>query len=299
MSQQGERVVLTRRGVLTLAAGAGIAGWGRLYAFSSDFWNKKEPAEWSSQEIEQLTTKLPWAKETSAQYSRDSSDQSGYPGGGGGGGYPGGGGGGGYPGGGYPGGGGGGYPGGGGGGYPGGGMGRGGGMGIPGVGGMGGGGRNGGRGRGGQQAPAFKGTVRWESAKPILEALKTPLPDAFANHYVVSVSGFPLNGGRSRRSQDDSDSNSGETSSQSTEDMLDRLKSLTFLEPKGRDGAQPGVVQQSPSAGSGNILFGFSKEILALKADDKEVTFSTKLGNLLVKTKFNLKDMTYRGDLAL
>jgi hypothetical protein len=36
-----------------------------------------------------------------------------------------------------------------------------------------------------------------------------------------------------------------------------------------------------------------------LKPEDKEVTFSTKLGRLLVKTKFNLKDMTYRGDLAL
>jgi hypothetical protein len=81
--------------------------------------------------------------------------------------------------------------------------------------------------------------------------------------------------------------------------MLDRLKSLTFLEPKGRDGALPGIAQQSPSAGSGNILFGFSKEILALKADDKEVTFSTKLGRLLVKTKFNLREMTYRGELAL
>jgi hypothetical protein len=271
MSQQGERIVLTRRGMLTFAAGAGMASWGRLYAFSSDFWNKKEPADWSSQEIEQLTTKSPWAKETSAQYSHDAGDQngSGYPGGGGGGG-----------------------------GYPGGGMGRSGGMGIPGIGGMGGGGMGGGgRGgrRGGQQAPAFKGTVRWESAKPILDALKTPLPDGFANHYVVSVSGFPLNGSR-RRSQDDSDS---DNASQSTQDTLDQLKSLTFLEPKGRDGAQPGVVQQSPSGGSGNVLFGFSKEILALKADDKEVTFSTKLGNLLVKTKFNLKEMMYRGDLAL
>src|SRR6202050_1760131 len=96
MSQQGERIVLTRRGMLTFAAGAGITSWGRLYAFSSDFWNKKEPTEWSSQEIEQLTTKSPWAKETGAQYSHDAGDQngSGYPGGGGGGGYPGGGGGG-------------------------------------------------------------------------------------------------------------------------------------------------------------------------------------------------------------
>src|SRR5207245_1347169 len=122
----------------------------RLEAFTSDFWNKKEPAEWSAQEIEQLTTKSPWSKEASAHFARDESEQS--PAGGGGG-YPGGGGG---------------YPGGGG-GYPGGGGGMGGprigGMGggrMGGPGGMGGGGMGGGgRGRrGGGPSQAFQGTVR-------------------------------------------------------------------------------------------------------------------------------------------
>lgn len=144
---------------------------------------------------------------------------------------------------------------------------------------------------------SIKGTVRWESAKVVLEAMKAPLLDAFANHYVISVSGFPLNGGHSRRSQDDNDNDT--SSSRSTEDMLDQLKALSFLQPKGREGAQPGIVQKSPSAGGGTLLFGFSKEILALKAEDKEVTFSTKLGSLLVKTKFTLKDMLYKGELAL
>ena len=168
-------------------------------------------------------------------------------------------------------------------------------MGGGGIPGMGGGGMGGGRRGGGrQQGQSVQGTVRWESAKPVVEAMKAPLPDAFASHYVISISGFPLNGGR-RRSQDDSDS----SSTQSTDDMLDQLKSLTYLQPKGRDGAQPGVVQKSPSSGGGTVLFGFSKEMLALKPEDKEVTFSTKLGHLLVKTKFNLKDMLYHGELAI
>jgi len=170
------------------------------------------------------------------------------------------------------------------------------GMGIPGIGGGGMGGGRGGR-RGGQPMQSIQGTVRWESAKPVMEAMKAPLPDAFANRYVISMSGFPLNGGRYRRSQDDSDNDAN--SSQSNEDMLDRLKALSFLQPKGREGAQPGIVQKSPSAAGGTLLFGFSKEMLALKAEDKEVTFSTKLGSLLIKTKFNLKDMLYKGELAL
>src|ERR1035438_3326279 len=103
---------LTRRGLLMLAGGAGVQSRLRLYAASSDFWNKKEPAEWSSEEIDRLVTKSPWARQvnaSSAAMSRQSGGSGGGSGNGGGMGDPGiGGGGGGYPGGGgmgYPGGG--------------------------------------------------------------------------------------------------------------------------------------------------------------------------------------------------
>jgi len=36
-----------------------------------------------------------------------------------------------------------------------------------------------------------------------------------------------------------------------------------------------------------------------LTPDDKEVTFTTQLGRLDLKTKFNLKDMMYHKELAL
>src|SRR5579863_5209021 len=139
MGDMRENLGLTRRGLLTLSAGAAVASFSRLYSSSSDFWNKKEPAEWSGEEIEKLTTKSPWAKETAGQYQQEQGQGGGM---------------------GYPGGGGTGYPGGGGGGMGGG---RG-GMGGGGIPGMGGGGMGRGRGRGGgQQAQSIKGTVRWES----------------------------------------------------------------------------------------------------------------------------------------
>src|ERR1017187_4405173 len=149
---------LTRRGLLMLTAGAGVQSRLRLYAASSDFWNKKEPAEWSSEEIDKLVTKSPWARQvnaSSAAMSRQSGGSGGGGGNGGGMGDPG------------IGGGGGGYPGGGGMGYPGGGMG----------GGRGGGG-GGRRGNGGGPMPvSYTATVRWESAKPVQEALKTAPPE--------------------------------------------------------------------------------------------------------------------------
>ncbi len=269
MKRLTESLVLTRRGVLTLAAGASFAGWTRLYAANPDFWNKKEPKDWSSEEIEQLITKSPWAKEVSAQIPAQGGGQSGGMGGGqgqgGGGGWGG--------------------PGSNGSGIP--------GVGIPGIG----GGMGGGRGQrgGGPGMQNLRGTVRWESAKPVVEAMRSGLPDSFANHYVISLNGFPLDSSRRGRYEEDGDSRSRA----SADDMLDRFKGVTLLEPKGGRDAQPGLVQQQLSSGSPSVLFGFSKELLNLKPEDKEVTFSTQLGRVQIRTKFILKDMMYRGDLAV
>jgi hypothetical protein len=231
-----------RRSVLLLAAGAGFTSLNRLSAFSSDFWNKKDPEEWSGTEIDELTNKSPWAKEVAVS----------APSQGGGGGR--------------------------------------GGLGFPGLG--GGGRRGGGGGGGGMPGQSFKGIVRWESAKPILDALKTPLPEGFANHYVISVGGIPLDAGSRRRNQSQDDG------SQSVQNTLDRLKGVSYLEPKEKRTLQPEVVVQQP-ASYGNVYFGFPKDLVTLRPEDKEVTFTTLFGSTQVKAKFNMKDMLYRGELAV
>ena len=47
------------------------------------------------------------------------------------------------------------------------------------------------------------------------------------------------------------------------------------------------------------FLFGFSKELLQLGKHDNEVSFSTQLGPLLVKTRFYLRWMVYHKQLAV
>ena len=59
-------LILSRRHVLMLVGG-GLAAWRPLHATTSGFWDKKPPADWSSEEIDKLITKSPWAKEASAQ----------------------------------------------------------------------------------------------------------------------------------------------------------------------------------------------------------------------------------------
>jgi hypothetical protein len=269
MQKERNPWMLSRRGALTLA-GACLVSWKDLYA--GEFWNKKDPSQWTGEEIDQLTTKSPWAKSVTAQYA-PGSNNGGY--GQGGGGYPR----------------------------------NGGGMGGPsiGIGGIG-MGRRGGMGRPGggyPQSSNYKGTVRWESAQPILDALKTPLPDAFAKHYVIGVRDIPLIENRPRQQQnpDDTDQDSPklstpDTSAADDKRKLDNLKQMTNLTPKGHESAQPEVVQQMTPGGT-YFLFGFSKTFLDFGKKDHEVTFSTQLGKLIVKAKFDPSEMLYHGNLAV
>jgi hypothetical protein len=127
---------------------------------AGEFWNDKDPAQWSEEEVERLLTKSPWSKQVTAamDFSKMRGGGPGGPGGG-----PPGGMGGGMPGGGPPGGGMGGPP--------------------PGMGGPGGG------------MPEFRATVRWESAAPLRAAMKRTLPD-MADMHVVSIVGLPMMGAR-------------------------------------------------------------------------------------------------------
>jgi hypothetical protein len=164
------------------------------------------------------------------------------------------------------------------------------------------GGMGGGRGRRGAGSPtgiSYTATVRWESAKPVLEALKTTLPPSLSGDYVISVSGAPvLESGHQHA--DDGDSQTTVSKGLSDE-VLDRIKELTYLEPKGKRPAQPSAVQKGPASSSGHstLLFGFPREEMALSADDREVLFTTQLGKIEVKARFNLKDMMYHNELAL
>jgi len=239
-----------------------------LTAGSAEFWDKKPPADWTSEEIDRLLTKSPWARDAATQYTQQPMSGS-YPNGTG---SPGGGG-----------------------GYPGGGTNRGGlsipGIGIPGIGGIGMPRRGGGNSRTGQprgQGTAFRGTVRWESAQPIRDALKSPLPDDFEKHYVIAVTGIPLL--ENRRGEDDDTRPSTES--------VDDLAQLSSLQVKGKDYVQAGMVKRQ--AGTGNVfLFGFSKEMLGISKSDSEVNFATKLGHVSVKARFSPKEMLYHGDLAI
>jgi hypothetical protein len=150
-----------------------------------------------------------------------------------------------------------------------------------------GGGRRMGRSSGSSTAstnlPKFPGVVRWLSAKPMLLALKLQLPPGFEHHYVIGVSGLPVVSGH------------GEGADNT--DSYDALKESTYLQTKGQEPAQPGVIQADPTDTS-TLLFGFLNQFLDLSSA-KTATFSSEMNPLSVKVKFDLARMVYKGQLAV
>lgn len=144
-------------------------------------------------------------------------------------------------------------------------------------------GRSGGSSNPSASSPKFPGVVRWVSAKPMLLALKLQLPPDFAHHYVIGVTGLPVISGHGEGA-DNSDSFEG-------------LKEATYLQVKGQEPAQPGIIQQDPNDTS-TVLFGFLQQFLDL-TKAKTATFTTTMGPLNVKAKFDLARMTYKGELAV
>lgn len=132
-------------------------------------------------------------------------------------------------------------------------------------------------------APKFPGVVRWVSGKPMLLALKLQLPPGFEHHYVIGVSGLPVISGH------------GEGADNT--DSYDLLKESTYLQTKGQEPAQPGVIQADPTDTS-TLLFGFLNQFLDLSSS-KTATFTSEMNPLSVKVKFDLTRMTYKGQLAV
>jgi hypothetical protein len=141
-------------------------------------------------------------------------------------------------------------------------------------------------GRMGQRRAPLTVTVRWESAQPILDALKATLPADFAGHYVVSVTNLPL--ATYRRA--------GRGAESTPDDSLDRIQNGATLQVKDKDPAEAGVARRSHI---GSILLGFSKDQLVLTPGDREITFALNTQILTLKAKFDAKEMIYHGKLAL
>ena len=131
--------------------------------------------------------------------------------------------------------------------------------------------------------------MRWDSALPVRDALKTPKTADVDENYIIALIGdIP---GVGVPSDDDDPAE--------RQQKLTILKEATRLERKDDplELQRAKIAPRTPQSPSGT-LFYFSR-VFPLTPEDKQVTFVTKVGPLEVKCKFTLRDMMYRGNLAL
>ncbi|MES1262428.1 MAG: hypothetical protein ABUS49_11890 [Acidobacteriota bacterium] len=258
---------LTRRAAFGLAGRVLLAGGtAACLEAASAFWNKKPAAQWSSEEIAQLTAHSPWAREVNAEFELDS-DYTTH-------------------------------------GAQGPTIGRGGVIGAPGAGTGAPAQIELGRDRNDNPRGARRRepvTVRWESAQPILDALGVPLAADLRDRYVLSVSGLPL-GIMERRKRGAGVELSADPEENTPlarqRRMIEQLQLSATLQARDREPEQPGIVKAVPRT-PGTFLFAFSKELLPLTVKDREVQFTLRTALMSVRAKFEPKEMVYRGQLAL
>jgi len=277
---------MTRREILRALA---LSPLGAAALRAADFWEQSDFTAWDGKDVQEMLFDSPWAqKEVIAMGPPPGAAGGGGMGGGGRGGRGGGGRGGG---------------------------GGGGGFGAGGGGGRGGGG--GGMGGGGIRTMTF--FVRWHSALPVKQALVaaqtqaesasiTPEMRQFLEreetHYIINVLGLPA---RMQRIAEDTE----------------RLKQFGTLHIDGRGPIPASGAQANVNGADLSLYFLFPREGNEITADDKEVEFAMKLGGqprgdggqdreqardgsmqgrgpgIEIKSKFKLKKMTYKGELAL
>lgn len=153
-------------------------------------------------------------------------------------------------------------------------------------------GRNVGNPNGDTQIPEitgkWKASVRWDSALPVREALKTKMSVALSENYIINVFGNVP-----------SPAPSNDDGADERKTKFEILQERTRLERKD-DPIELKRVELGPATAysSPGTLFYFSR-VFPLTPEDKQVTFVTKIGPLEVKCKFTLKDLMYRGNLEL
>jgi hypothetical protein len=100
--------------------------------------------------------------------------------------------------------------------------------------------------------PRFDAVVRWESAAPVMEALKTPLPTALDDHYVIALCGAPPLSG-----------------------PVDDVAAVTTLEVQGKSAVQAAIGIIAPGTNTQTLLFGFPTSRTSLSREDSEIMFRT------------------------
>ena len=138
----------------------------------------------------------------------------------------------------------------------------------------------------------FRVLARWEMAKPVRLAGGPEVPEMTGQYYVIRLRGLPLMPPPKPKPGEEPPPNPNEG-------MLQLIKLNSFLE---RNGKAP-IACSHLFTGSGNavndVLLFFPRGNDPITPADKQVTLESRFTPFHLSIKFALKDMVYKGELAL
>ena len=146
--------------------------------------------------------------------------------------------------------------------------------------------------------PDFKVLVRWESGLPVRLARRNLSPAGYDDaHYMVSISRVPIafmealsTSGQAQRAGADS---------LDPYEKAGRIAQTSSLQRDGKASLQADHAYWSESDFESRIMISFSKGRQPIELTEREVTFVSRIGDLIIRAPFFLKEMVYRGKLEL
>jgi len=137
----------------------------------------------------------------------------------------------------------------------------------------------------------FRVLVRWESAKPVRLAGGPELPELTGQFYVIRLRGLPLMPPPKTKPE--------EGAPNPNEGMLQAIEQGSRLERKDK----PGIPCAHLFTGSGvtatEVLLFFPRRADPIQVADKLVILESRFTPFHLSVKFPLKNMMYKGELAL
>ncbi len=137
----------------------------------------------------------------------------------------------------------------------------------------------------------FRVLARWETARPVRLAGGPPLPDLTGQFYVIRLRGLPL--------MPPPKVKRGEVASNPNEGMLQQIKQGGRLERKNKSAIVCGHLFAGSVDAPNEVLLLFPRDQDPITVGDKLVMLEVWFAPFHLSVKFPLKDMVYKGELAL
>ena len=137
----------------------------------------------------------------------------------------------------------------------------------------------------------FRVLARWESAKPVRLAGGPETPELTGEFYVIRLRGLPL--------MPPPKAKPGEVAPNPNENMLHAIKEGSRLERKGKPDIACAHLFTGSGVAANEALLFFTRVADPITAADKLVTLESRFAPFHLSVKFPLKEMMYKGELAL